>query len=176
MPDDEANTIFIERSSPFEKDLHEKYLLLLSKMRTEESELLNEIEQLYIDHGFREDLNAVVEKFISKPENFLLFRGEGNTNRNGFRFTMKKDWAEYFGDTILEGRLPPNSKIHILENTETQGAPHAGFTLESSWFLAFIEKNNFDAIITTDPMSPSTLEIIVNPKHLGLFKVVEKIL
>lgn len=171
MNDDEANVILTTRSSSFEKTTHEKYIQLLSKKDDEESELMDEIEQVYIDYGFLEDLNALTEKFISNPENFLLFRGEGNTNKNGFRFTMKKEWAGNFGDTILEGSLPSNSKIHVLKYDDIQYAPRIGFTTETSWFLKFIEENNYDAIVATDPMSPRTLEIIVNPKHLGNFKI-----
>lgn len=122
------------------------------------------------------DVNQIAEKFISNPENFLLFRGEGDTNRNGFRFTMKKEWAENFGETIIEGRLPSNSKIHILKYEDIQYAPQVGFTTENSWFLKFMTENNYDAILATDPMSPSTFEIIVNPKHIRLFMTREKTL
>lgn len=171
MTDDEADIILTTRNSPFEKTTHEKYMQLLLKRDDEESELMDEIEQVYIDNGFLKDINALTEKFVSNPENFVLFRGEGYTNKNGFRFTMDKEWAKGFGGTVLEGRLPPNSKIHVLKYDDIQYAPRIGFTTETSWFLKFIEENNYDAIVATDPMSPRTLEIIVNPKHLGNFKI-----
>ena len=172
MADDDANIILnIRSNNSFEKTVQEKYLQLLSKKDDEESELMDEIEQVYINHGFLKDINALTEKFVSNPENFLLFRGEGDTNKNGFRFTLDKEWARGFGDTVLEGKLPANSKIHVLKYDEIQYAPRTGFTTDNSWFLQFIEENNYDAIVATDPMSPRTLEIIVNTKHLGDFKI-----
>lgn len=172
--DDEAETILATRSSPYEETAHCKYLQLLEKIYDENRDLLDEIEQLYIDQGFREDLNAVVEKFILNPESFLLYRGEKKDNNNGFRFTTKKEWAEGFGDVLLEGRLPPNSTIHPLKHVDIMGAPQTGFTTDNSWFLKLFEEEKWDAIISRDPMSATTLEILVNPKHLGLFKVSEK--
>lgn len=172
MNDDEADMILATRSNnSFEKIEHERYLQLLSKKYDEERNLLDEIEQVYIDHGFLKDINALVEKFISNPENFLLFRGEKDINEKGFRFTTDKEWAKRFGDTLLEGRLPPNSKVHVLKYQDIQGAPQTSFTTKNSWFLQFIEENNYDAIISVDPMSPQTLEILVNPKHLENFKI-----
>jgi hypothetical protein len=175
VPDDEANTILnVRNSHSFKEPEYGEYLHLLSKKDDEERDLLEEIEQLYIDCGFREDLNATIERFISKPEDFTLFRGEKDDNKNGFRFTTNRDWAENFGTSILEGRLPPQSKIHPLKHWDIMGAPQTGFTTDNSWFLKLFEEEKWDAIISRDPMSSETLEILVNPKHLGNFKVVER--
>mgnify|MGYP001613811835 FL=1 len=55
MADDEANEMLTIRSNPIEKTSHEKYLQLLSKKDDEESELMDEIERVYLNHGFLED-------------------------------------------------------------------------------------------------------------------------
>jgi len=175
VADEDANKILITKNTQsFKEPEYGEYLQLLSKKDDEERDLLEEIEQLYIDCGFRKDLNATVKRFISNPEDFTLFRGEKDDNKNGFRFTTDREWAENFGSVILEGKLPPQSKIHPLKHWDIMGVPQTGFTTDNSWFLQLFEEEKWDAIISSDPMSTETLEILVNPKHLGNFKVLGK--
>ena len=58
--------------------------------------------------------DELVDKFVSKPESFLLYRGEGATNQGGLHFTTDKRWAERFGGNVIGGTLPTGSKIKLI--------------------------------------------------------------
>jgi hypothetical protein len=62
----------------------------------------------------KNEINDLIQKFISKPEDFTLFRGENKINMGGLHFTIDKDWAKKFGDNILEGKLPTSSKTKLI--------------------------------------------------------------
>lgn len=36
--------------------------------------------------------DEMIERFISNPEGFVLYRGEGKTNKDGLHFTINKSW------------------------------------------------------------------------------------
>ena len=58
--------------------------------------------------------NETVQRFISNPETFTLFRGEDDINKGGLHFTTDENWAKNFGSRILTGNLPAGSKIELL--------------------------------------------------------------
>jgi len=116
-----------------------------------------------------ENFNQKKQKFISNPETFILFRGENFFNMGGLHFTTDEDWAKKFGKVILKGSLPAGSKIKHLTRDDVRDGLKANIFLEDFfWFSFFAE--GYDAILGTDFMNSSKLDIIVNPKHLGNFK------
>ena len=65
----------------------------------------------------KEELSdEIIQKFISNPETFTLYRGEGGrqANENGLHFTTDKEWAKRFGSTILVGTLPKRMSFLFL--------------------------------------------------------------
>jgi len=118
--------------------------------------------------------DEIIEHFISTPETFTLFRGENLTNKYGIHFTTDITWAKNFGEDILTGTLPQNSKIHLWDEKDFQTAinitSHTGKIDELALFKFILEQNDYDAILATDFMNSEALDIIINPKHLGRFK------
>ena len=112
--------------------------------------------------------DELIEKFISNPESFVLYRGEGKTNKDGLHFTTNKEWTKTFGGNIVEGTLPAGSKIKILAEDDMETALNRGIVLERSLWDSIFAKG-YDAIIGTDSMNNEVLDVIVNPKHLGRF-------
>lgn len=114
-------------------------------------------------------MNQTIEKFILNPENFVLFRGQSVTDKGGLHFALDEDWAKRFGKIIIKGTLPVGSKIKPLQETDFQEALSLGLPSERPvWDLIF--SKGYDAILGTDAMESSKLDVIVNPKHLEIFK------
>ncbi|MCX6717531.1 MAG: hypothetical protein NTU76_02555 [Candidatus Taylorbacteria bacterium] len=114
--------------------------------------------------------DKILQKFISNPETFTLFRGEDQSNQNGLHFTTDEVWARKFGGSTLSGRLPADSKIKLLAGEDFEEGYKLGIASEGPlWDLIF--KNGYDAIIGHDSMDCNMLDVIVNPKHLKLFKL-----
>jgi len=111
----------------------------------------------------------IKKNFVSNPETFILFRGENPSNKGGLHFTTDKDWAKHFGKIILEGSFPPGSKIKHLTRDDVRNGLNANILLEDFFWFSFFAQG-YDAILGTDFMDSSKLDIIVNPKHLGNFK------
>ena len=102
-------------------------------------------------------------------ETFLLFRGENPSNKGGLHFSTDKDWAKNFGDIILEGTLPVGCKIKLLTGYDFEEAYNSGITSEQQfWNSVFID--GYDAILGTDAMNSSKIDVIIHPKHLENFK------
>jgi len=118
----------------------------------------------------KNEVDNLIQKFISNPEVFTLFRGENQTNQGGLHFTTDKDWASKFGDKILEGKLPKDSKIKLITNSDFEEGLKLNILSEKQLWESIFEKG-YDAIIGHDPMNSDMLDIIINPKHLELFKV-----
>jgi len=118
----------------------------------------------------KNEVDNLIQKFISNPESFTLFRGENQTNQGGLHFTTDKDWASKFGENILEGKLPKDSKIKLIKNSDFEEGFKANILSEQQLWDSIFEKG-YDAIVGYDPMNSDMLDIIINPKHLELFKV-----
>ena len=115
-------------------------------------------------------INKIIEKFILNPENFVLYRGQTIEDNGGLHFALDKDWAKKFGNIIIKGTLPVGSKIKPLKEADFQEAFSLGLPSERPvWDLIF--SKGYDAIIATDSMESSKLDVIVNPKHLERFKL-----
>lgn len=111
----------------------------------------------------------MVQKFISNPETFTLFRGENENNQKGLHFTTDKEWAKNFGSNILTGSLPLGSKIELLTEKDLKEDYELGITSERPFWDLIFDKG-YDAIVGCDTMNSDELDVIVNPKHLELFK------
>ena len=110
----------------------------------------------------------MVQRFISNPETFTLFRGENENNKEGLHFTTDKEWAKNFGDKILAGNLPASSKIELLTEKDLKEDYELGITSERPFWDLIFDKG-YDAIVGCDTMNRDELDVIVNPKHLNLF-------
>lgn len=119
--------------------------------------------------------DEIMESFISSPETFILYRGESNINKGGIHFTTDITWAKNFGENILTGTLRKNSKIHLWDEKDFQTAinitSYTGKIDELALFKFILEQNDYDAILATDFMNSEALDIMVNPKHLKIFKL-----
>lgn len=114
-------------------------------------------------------INDIIEKFILNPENFVLFRGQNSSDKGGLHFALDENWAKMFGNTIIKGTLPVGSKIKPLKEADFREAFSLGLPSERPvWDLIF--SRGYDAILATDAMESSKLDVIVNPKHLERFK------
>ena len=110
----------------------------------------------------------MIKKFVSKPESFLLYRGERETNQGGLHFTTDKSWAERFGANLIEGTMPVDSKIKLITPEDMENAFHHGVLSEQLlWDSIFAQ--GYDAILGTDAMNSEVLDVVVNPKHLRRF-------
>jgi len=120
--------------------------------------------------------DEIIEKFISNPETFILYRGEGGrqSNEHGLHFTTDIQWAKRFGGTILSGSLPKGSVIHLIDQndfTEALGIYSRIKTMDESTILkAQLERHDYDAMVGHDTMSCDVLDVVVNPKNLKYFK------
>jgi hypothetical protein len=114
-------------------------------------------------------IDGVVQRFISNPEAFPLYRGENDTNQGGLHFTTDKDWAKNFGDVLLAGRLPARCKITLVSVSDMEAAIERGITSEGMLWIQFFSKG-WDAVIGHDPMNVGVLDVIVNPIHLDRFR------
>ena len=113
--------------------------------------------------------SETVQRFISTPETFTLFRGEDTSNQGGLHFTTDKNWAKNFGDKILIGNLPAGCKIELLTEKDLKEDYKLGILSERPfWDLIF--ERGYDAIVGCDSMNSEELDVIVNPKYLELFK------
>lgn len=99
------------------------------------------------------------ERLLQSPESVRLYRGEGPANQGGIHFTPDRKWAKQFGSKIIEGSLPPRSRIHGLTNADLQQAYQQGYT--SSWQLykSFFDRG-YDAVMRWDGRA---LDVAVNP-------------
>ena len=91
------------------KNIWQKIIKMFSKNTRPSKEKIN-----------TESVDEVLHNFISNPETFVLYRGEGGrqSNEGGLHFTTDKEWAKRFGSTILEGRLPKGSIIHLMDKDD----------------------------------------------------------
>ena len=111
----------------------------------------------------------IVQRFISNPETFTLFRGESEVNQGGLHFTTDKEWAKNFGKTILSGKLPARCKFKMISEGDFEFAFKMGISSEGKlWTLLFSE--GYDAVIGYDPMNSRILDVVINPVHLDRFK------
>ncbi|MFA7301846.1 MAG: hypothetical protein WC069_06070 [Candidatus Shapirobacteria bacterium] len=113
--------------------------------------------------------NEGIQRFISNPESFILFRGESDENQGGIHFTTDAEWAKNFGNKILTGKLPADSKIKLITEKDFKEGYELGI-LSEKLLWDFIFNKGYDAIVGHDAMNSNKLDVIVNPKHLGLFK------
>ena len=113
--------------------------------------------------------------FIANPESLILYRGEKDYNRGGLHFTPDREWANGFGETVLEGRLPVGSKVKLITTDDLDDAINHGLVSdhEFHWFLL---TKGYDAIIGHDVMNNNILDIVVHPKHLENFKPIDGLL
>ena len=112
--------------------------------------------------------SEAIQRFVSNPESFTLFRDENSANRGGLHFTTDKNWAKNFGSKVISGTLPAHSRIKLLTEKDFQDGLKLGITAERPlWDLFFDE--GYDAIVGYDSMNAEELDVIVNPKHLGCF-------
>jgi hypothetical protein len=124
----------------------------------------------------QELIGKMIEKFISSPETFTLYRGEGGrqSNENGLHFTTDKEWAKRFGNTILSGTLPKGSVIHLINKddfTEALEIYSQIKTMDEATILkSQIERHNYDAMVGHDTMNCNIIDVVVNPKNLKYFK------
>lgn len=131
------------------------------KPRSEEKEVVTE---------------EMIERFISNPETFRLYRGEGGrqANENGLHFTTDKEWAKRFGNTILSGNLPKGSVIHLINKddfTEALEIYSQIKTMDEATILKLqIERHNYDAMVGHDTMNCNIIDVVINPKNLKYFK------
>lgn len=120
--------------------------------------------------------DGIIEKFISNPETFTLYRGEGGrqSNEGGLHFTTDKEWAKRFGSTILEGTLPKGSIIHLIDQndfTEALGIYSRVKTMDEATILKVqMERHDYDAMVGHDTMNCNILDVVINPKNLKYFK------
>lgn len=113
-------------------------------------------------------MNELIQKFISNPEAFTLYRGESKMTQGGLHFTTDKEWARIFGEIILEGNLPEKSIVKLLTEDDFRNGYEQGISSEKQlWDLLF--SKGYDAIIGVDSMNSKALDVIVNPKHLKNF-------
>ena len=121
----------------------------------------------------KEEISALVKRFLDHPETVFLYRGEGVTNKQGLHFTADKEWAKNFGANIFRGRLPAKSKIKVLTIEDFEKALVQGIGAEMPLWNSIFEEG-YDAILGTDVMSDKQIDVIVNPKHLSNFKPFEQ--
>lgn len=112
--------------------------------------------------------DELIEEFLLKPENFILYRGEGKTNKDGLHFTTNKDWARSFGDNLVVGTLPTNSKIKVIAESDFAEALRRGIYSEQVLWASIFSKG-YDAILGHDTMRTTILDIVVHPKHRANF-------
>ena len=113
--------------------------------------------------------SETVQRFISNPETFTLFRGEDAGNVGGLHFTTDQEWAKNFGNRMLKGTLPAGCKIELLTEKDLKEDYRLGILSERPfWDLIF--ERGYDAIVGCDSMNSEELDVIVNPKYLELFK------
>lgn len=118
--------------------------------------------------------DEMAAKFLERPQDFMLFRGERPDNQGGLHFTNDREWAGSFGEIILAGSLPAGCKIKLLAETDMSDALVRGvYTEQNLWSSIFEE--GYDAILGHDAMRPSFLDVIVHPKHLGRFRVKKRL-
>jgi len=120
-----------------------------------------------------------IQKFISNPETFILYRGEskGKANEKGLHFTTDKDWAKSFGDTLLMGSLPKGSIIHHIDQNDFTEAMDIYSRIkkidDKTIFELQLNRHGYDAMIGHDPMNSNVLDVVVHTKHLSRFRVIE---
>jgi len=112
--------------------------------------------------------NENIQRFISNPESFILFRGESDENKGGLHFTTDEKWAKNFGNKIITGKLPADSKIKLITEKDFKEGYELGI-LSEELFWKFIFDKGYDAIVGYDVMNSTKLDVIINPKHLKLF-------
>ncbi len=112
---------------------------------------------------------ADINNFIQNPSYFKLFRGEDMGNKGGVYFSFDENWAKNFGGRIISGYLPKDARVKMLTVKDLEDAFNNGIVLEAD-AIKFFLKDGCDALITTDTMRDNIINIIVNPKHLSLFK------
>ncbi len=115
-------------------------------------------------------MEEMVKKFISNPEDFILFRGENKINQGGLHFTTDEVWAKNFGDRLLVGKLPVGSRVKLLTQEDFTKSYESGLKSEKELWNSIFE-SGWDAIIGVDSMNNEVLDIIINPKHLGNFSI-----
>ena len=115
-------------------------------------------------------INDDIKIFFSKPENVLLFRGEGPSNRGGLHFTPDENWAKQFSQVaIIKGYLPANSKIKLISETDFETGFKLGISSEYAlWDFFFAQ--GYDAIVGHDAMNSRIMDVVIHPKHLHNFK------
>jgi len=121
----------------------------------------------------KEEIANLVKRFLANPETIFLYRGEGTANKQGLHFTADKEWAKNFGKNIFRGRLPAKCKIKVLTIEDFEQALVKGIGAEMPLWNSIFEEG-YDAILGTDVMSDKQIDVIVNPKHLGNFKLLEE--
>jgi len=120
--------------------------------------------------------DEIIQKFISNPETFILYRGEGGrqSNEGGLHFTTDKEWAKRFGSTILEGTLPKGSEIHLISQRDFDTGAVIMYKTkkidETAVYKTLFDWYGYDAIIGSDPMNNNVLDVVVNPENLKYFK------
>jgi len=123
--------------------------------------------------------DEIMHNFVSNPETFVLYRGEGGrqSNEGGLHFTTDKEWAKRFGSTILEGRLPKGSIIHLMDDDDFSEAIDIYSRIktmdENAIFKLQFERHDYDAMAGHDTMSCNVLDVVVNPKNLKYFKLLK---
>lgn len=104
-----------------------------------------------------EVFDQIKKNFISNPETFVLFRGEGWDNMGGLHFTTDENWAKKFGKVILKGSLPAGCKIKHLTGDDVRDGLNKGILLaDVFWFSIFAK--GYDAILGTDFMNSKKLD------------------
>ena len=120
--------------------------------------------------------DEIIQKFISNPETFTLYRGEGGrqSNENGLHFTTDKNWAKGFGDILIEGILPKGSEIHLINQRDFDTGAVIMYKTkkidETAIYKTLFDWYDYDAIIGSDPMNSNVLDVVINPKNLKHFK------
>lgn len=110
-----------------------------------------------------------IDDFIKNPSSFKLFRGENSENTGGIYFTLDESWAKKFGDNTISGYLPEDAKVKRLTIQDLDDALNQGLVIEKEAITSFFKKG-YDAIIALDSRNDNIINIIVNPKHLNLFR------
>jgi gamma-glutamyl phosphate reductase len=119
----------------------------------------------------RTDINKLADEFVAHPEKFVLYRGEEKINHGGLHPTTDKDWVKNFGDKIISGHLPAEAKIKVIYLDDLDSAHQRGIMTDNAFYES-IFKEGYDAIIGHDTTDLRVLDVVVNPKHLHLFKPV----
>lgn len=115
-------------------------------------------------------IQSQIQMLQNSPGDIPLYRGEsGAPQVGGSHFTTDPEWAKSFargGKPLVEKMLPPNARIKVITGQDMQQAAEKGFTHESQWWDDLF-KQGYDAVVGTDAMNGTKLDVVVKPVLSG---------